>query len=288
MMDRVTRWTPANPCPICAGHPALPQGQGVRCHGFASSDGAFAHCTREEHAGELALHRGGTTFAHRLGGPCRCGMPHREAAGLAARPSPLRRINAVPRLWNVPSAAVEMTHSYFAPDGSLAFEVIRFWRHARDRYGKTRPRHKGADGRLYWGQGEWTGRPDKPLYGERAGLAELLAGGTIFVCEGERDVDAVGAAGLVAVCAPDGAGGFKDHHADILIEAMTAGEEDAGPQHATVRILADRDETGMAAGRRIRMMLCQRCPSALWRVSLERPPAGIKDAAAFLESRGEL
>lgn len=48
------RFTRDRPCPICGGHGRLPRGQGRRCHGFPSSDGRYAHCSREERAGPPA------------------------------------------------------------------------------------------------------------------------------------------------------------------------------------------------------------------------------------------
>lgn len=72
------RFSQGHPCPVCGGHDGLPQGRGVRCWGFLSDDGCYAHCTREQFAGNLRQEAAGT-FAHRLEGMCRCGMPHGEA-----------------------------------------------------------------------------------------------------------------------------------------------------------------------------------------------------------------
>ena len=69
------RHTRARPCPICDGYPGLPQGKGVRCHGFVSADGAWANCSREELAGAIPKNKN-HTFAHALHGPCRCGQDH--------------------------------------------------------------------------------------------------------------------------------------------------------------------------------------------------------------------
>src|SRR5215212_10475474 len=69
------RFSRTNPCPICGGCQSDPQGKGVRCYGFISGDGRYAHCSREEHAGPLVEHRDGT-FVHRLTGECHCGMQH--------------------------------------------------------------------------------------------------------------------------------------------------------------------------------------------------------------------
>lgn len=65
------RFTEARPCPICGGHYGLPDGQGIRCWGFLSADGATAFCTREEYAnGRPPLRTSiGTVYVHWLRAP---------------------------------------------------------------------------------------------------------------------------------------------------------------------------------------------------------------------------
>jgi hypothetical protein len=77
-MTSVNRYTAQNPCPICKGHPALPQGQGIRCTGFISQDGRWARCSREQYADSLALDERTTppSYLHRLTGLCACGVRH--------------------------------------------------------------------------------------------------------------------------------------------------------------------------------------------------------------------
>ena len=82
------RYAKDHPCPICGGHPRLPQGQGVRCYGFLGSDGRYAHCTREDHAGALDPEPGSGTYAHRLDRSCRCGQAHGEPAFTAPEANP--------------------------------------------------------------------------------------------------------------------------------------------------------------------------------------------------------
>jgi hypothetical protein len=72
----IERFTADNPCPICGGYERLPHGRGERCYGYLSSDGQYAHCTREEYAGNLQPHKGGETYAHRLYGTCACDNIH--------------------------------------------------------------------------------------------------------------------------------------------------------------------------------------------------------------------
>ncbi len=75
-VNREQRFSADNLCPICSGHKDMKQGEGVRCFGFYSNDWSYAHCTREELAGDLEFNENSETFAHRLDGKCRCGELH--------------------------------------------------------------------------------------------------------------------------------------------------------------------------------------------------------------------
>ena len=75
------RFTRRRACPVCGGGKNDPPRQGVRCYGFLSSDGRYAHCTREERAGGLPREASGSTYAHRLEDECKCGQKHAAAAG---------------------------------------------------------------------------------------------------------------------------------------------------------------------------------------------------------------
>ena len=76
------RFTRGIPCPICGGFDSAPRGKGIRCSGFLSSDGAYAHCSRAK----CGRQEKGGTWAHRLDGPCACGKTHGIA--VAARRFP--------------------------------------------------------------------------------------------------------------------------------------------------------------------------------------------------------
>jgi len=170
-----------------------------------------------------------------------------------------------------------MTHRYEL-SGELQFEVCRIWRYFRPRYGgaKTFPRHFEPDGRWYWGQGRWAGRRDKPLYRQDEALNELSLGGKVFVCEGERDADALWEAGCIAVCNPDGAGSFREAQAERLIKAMRE-----GAPAAEIDIVSDNDSTGIDHAKAVRRMLL--VDSDLrGRVRIVLPPEEYKDAAEFL------
>ena len=72
---RKVRFTHRDPCPICGGGDDLPRGAGVRCYGFLSSDGDYAHCSREDYAGQLQRDPNCITFPQRLVS-WRCGIGH--------------------------------------------------------------------------------------------------------------------------------------------------------------------------------------------------------------------
>ncbi|MGB2695153.1 MAG: hypothetical protein WBD55_08195 [Dehalococcoidia bacterium] len=65
-----------NLCPVCGGHPALPQHRGVRCAGFTLD--RVTYCTRDEHAGSVPLDitKSPPAYKHRLFGWCDCGTQH--------------------------------------------------------------------------------------------------------------------------------------------------------------------------------------------------------------------
>ena len=82
--QRFKTWTDA--CPVCGGHPGLPQGEGRRCYGFISDkEGLYAHCTREERAGHLDRNGNSNTYAHRLKGDCGCREVHGAGPARARR-----------------------------------------------------------------------------------------------------------------------------------------------------------------------------------------------------------
>lgn len=76
-ISRSQRFRRDHPCPICGGYDLA--GKGSRCWGFLSGDGRFAHCTRQENAGDLSQGKDGS-YVHFLAGPCRCGETHGEGS----------------------------------------------------------------------------------------------------------------------------------------------------------------------------------------------------------------
>lgn len=289
----IRRWRPSEPCEVCGGHPGLPQGRGVRCIGYLSSDAAYAYCSREEHAGGLDAHpkAEGTVYAHRLSGSCRCGLTHGAPAPVTAIRSPRITKPEEPFLWNVDASHVEVIHPYYDETGALAWELCRFWKWARPdhRGAKTMPRHVGADGRWFFGQGRWAGNPAKPLYREREALAELRLGGHVFFTEGERDADSLWDAGLVSMTGGS-AGSLTPGQAARIAAAISDGDDHAAPDvaaiaHAEITIVADADQKGLDGATKVRRALLAACPRLRGRVRIIAPPDGSKDLSEWIVRR---
>ena len=84
----------------------------------------------------------------------------------------------------------------------------------------------------------------------------------IYVCEGEKDVHAIEAAGATATCNPGGAGKWREDYTEFLRDAM-------------VIIVADKDKPGQAHARQVA-------------TSLQGVAAAIEIAEAAGEGRGAI
>lgn len=119
-------------------------------------------------------------------------------------------------------------HDYVDAGGELLFQIVR-----------TYP--KGFWGRQPDGRGGWINNlrgVRRVLYRVRELLAAVAAGDPIYICEGEKDVDALHDAGAVATCNVGGAGKWKNEYAELL-------------RNADVTIVADKDAPGIAHARTI-------------------------------------
>jgi hypothetical protein len=259
MNDKVERFSAGDPCPICGGHDGLPRGQGRRCFGFFGSDRKYAHCSREEHCGGLAIDTNTLTFAHRLNGDCRCGVQHGDAPEFeerAARPSPRARIAA--------------TYDYVDERGKLLFQAVRY---VPKMFGQRRP-----DGRGGWindlkGVRRVPYRLDELIRAER--------GTVVFVVEGEKDADRLRQIGVLATTCPMGAGKWKDEYSAALAELV-------------VVILPDNDKPGRDHARAVAASALPHAASvriidlAAWTEKLGLPDLPEKgDVSDFLGQGGE-
>lgn len=112
-------------------------------------------------------------------------------------------------------------YDYVDEQGELLFQVCR----TADK--QFPQRHLGPDGKWIWR----TGNVRKVPYRLPKLIAAVAAGKTIYIVEGEKDVQSIERAGAVATSSPGGAGKWRD-------------EYDAWFQGADVIIVADRDEPG--------------------------------------------
>ncbi len=204
--------TKARPCPICGGHRDLPQGKGVRCWGFQDDSGEYAHCSREEHAGQLDQHPKSNAYAHKLTGPCKCGTTH------GTEPSRVTPIGAAAHV-------IEAVYDYTTATGEPLFQAVRY-----------RPkdfRQRRPDGRGGW---IWKLEGVELVpYRLPEVIAAVAAGDVVYIAEGEKDVEALRAAGCVATCNPMGAGKWRDEYSQHLAGAhvvIVRDKDDAGTKHA--------------------------------------------------------
>ena len=193
-VDPGQRFKKNSPCPICSGYDGELRGRGVRCFGFVSADGSWAHCTREEHAGGLALNSGSNTYAHRLAGDCDCGSRH--------DPYPRSRKEEAKR-----SKTFVAAYDYRDEVGVLSYQVLRY---RYDDNGEKSFLQRRPDG-----NGGWVYNLDGVTRFPYR-LPELLVAPLdtpIYVPEGEDDVDRLVSLGLVATCNSGGAGKFPPEFA---------------------------------------------------------------------------
>ena len=202
----------SRPCPICAGHRDMPPGQGTRCWGFVDDGGEYVHCSREEHAGSLQRNEKSNAYAHRLNGPCKCGVTHREEM---ARVTPIGQA----------AHTIDKTYDYVDAAGALLFQVVRY----RPKTFRQR-RPNGRGGWEYNLQGV-----DLVPYRLPEVVAAVAAGDAVFIAEGEKDVDALREAGCAATCNPMGAGKWREQFSALLAGAavvIVRDKDDAGTKHA--------------------------------------------------------
>ena len=214
MKTPIRRFRKDFPCPICDGYDAEPRGQGVRCYGFLSNDGEYAHCSTEEHARGLPLNTNANTYGHRLIGDCRCGVRHdpRPPSTNGNGPSSLGEIVA--------------TYDYRNEHNELVYQTVR-----------TNP--KGFFQRRPDGNGGWVNniKGIKRLPYRLPELLSAIENGTreVYVGEGEKVVDALREMGFVATCNSEGAGKWRPEFAGYFkgLDVVTLPDnDDPGRKHA--------------------------------------------------------
>jgi 5S rRNA maturation endonuclease (ribonuclease M5) len=243
-VSKAQRFTKKNPCPICGGGENDPRGEGKRCIGYLSGDG-WPHCSREEHAGSIDQGNDGC-FAHRPQGPCKCGTTH------AADVRPFTN-----------GAEILATYDYTDEHGALLFQVLR-------KAGKQFPQRRPD------GLGGWTWNLNgtaRVLY-RLPNLANDDADRTVYVVEGEKDVEALERLGHLATCNPMGAGKWG-------AVAVSARHHLRGRD---VVVIADADEPGRKHARDVEASLRDVVRS----IRVVQCPAPHKDVSDLLAAGGRL
>jgi len=163
---------------------------------------------------------------------------------------------------NTPASRIVKTYSYTDAAGKLMFQVVR--------YDPKDFRHRQPDGNGGW---LWN-MEGVPRFLYR--LPELVAADPaawVFICEGEKDVDALAALGLVATCNPGGAGNWKRLADDSVLHGRR------------VCILADKDAPGRAHGQDVAQWLHGKAADV--RI-MELPDVGgvkVKDASDWINAQ---
>lgn len=205
------RFTHGRTCPICKGDQDERRGAGERCFGYLADNGEWTFCTREEFAGRAVLRSGSNAYPHQLKGKCPCGTEHAPA-------------DPKPKRGKAGQGTIVQTYPYHDADGTFLMETVRL--EPKD----FRQRRPIAGGTWAW---DLKGVPIVPYR-----LPELLAADpeqTVFIVEGEKDVDALRNLGAVATCNHGGAGKWRSEHARYLKDrdvVILADNDKAGRDHA--------------------------------------------------------
>jgi 5S rRNA maturation endonuclease (ribonuclease M5) len=164
-----------------------------------------------------------------------------------------------PKVYAGGKSPIVATYDYRAANGKLLFQVCRT---ADKRFFQRRPDGKGG-----WINGLGDVKP--VLYRLPEVLQALKQGETIFIPEGEKDVDNLARLGLAATCNPMGAGKWRDHYSNWL-------------KGANVVILPDNDEPGRKHAQQVAQSLYGKAASVK---VLELPGLPAKgDVSDWLEA----
>ncbi len=214
-VQRSQRFTKDNPCPVCRGYEQQGRGQGKRCHGFRSEDGNYAYCTRDEWSTEaISFNRETNAWVHDLRR-----APGTERGGYSTRNGGHLRVPPA-----APSRGNPMLYDYRDADGTLHYQVVRY-----PEKGFSQQRPDGKGGLIYNLDGV-----ARLLYR----LPELLAAPpeeTVYLVEGEKDVETLRALGLVATTNSGGTGKWPPECDQRLAGrhvAILPDNDDAGWGHA--------------------------------------------------------
>jgi hypothetical protein len=229
----------------------MPHGEKVRCYGFRSDDGEWAHCTREEYAGDVPFNEKSGAFVHRLSGDCKCGVRHDPAP-----PATLTPNGARPTIFETTSETrEERYYVYEDADGKPCLRVHR------TAYKQFFQQH--WDGEAW--QNGLAGR--KPILYRLPEILHADPSRPVFVVEGEKDADRLAREGLLATTNPMGAGKWQPEYAEVL-------------KGRTVYVVPDNDGPGEKHAEQVKASI----PGAKIVRLPELPPKG--DVSDWLDAGG--
>jgi len=155
---------------------------------------------------------------------------------------------------------IETTYDYTDASGEMLFQVVRY-----------QPKHftqRRPDGKGGW---IWNlGKVKRVLYHLPEVIQAVQDGRTIFIAEGEKDVDNLQQLGLVATCNPMGAGKWQVSYSESL-------------KGANVIIIVDKDPTGRNHAQQVARSLTGKASTIKL---LELPGDQVKDASDWIAAGG--
>jgi len=227
--------------------------------GKPRGNGWQARCpAHEDHNASLSVSEG-------LGGrtllKCHAGCTFDQIVSAAG----LSKSDLMPPIPEKTKKRIVKTYDYVSETWELAFQVCRY--EPKD----FRQRRKDPDKAGAW---TWNLKGVKRvLYRLPAVLKAKEAGETIFVVEGEKDVEALESLGLVATCNSGGAGKWDPHYTETL----------AG---ADIVILPDKDLAGRKHAALVQKELAGKATSVRVVELPDRDGKHVKDAADWIGHGG--
>ena len=168
------------------------------------------HCAREELANKCTWHPSSQTFSHKCKGKCHCGVEHSPA-------DPGSNGHTNGKLGQIVAV-----YQYRDEVNKVLFETVRF--DPKD----FRQRRPGQDR-------DWSIKGVRLVLYNLPAILAAPKDQIIWICEGEKDVENLTAAGRLATCNPMGAGKWKNQFSDFLQGRdcrIIPHNDDKGRQHA--------------------------------------------------------
>ena len=189
--DDRKRHSRSHHCPICGGWDTMERGNGGRCYGYtyAHNGTQYAVCTREEYANGAPYHEKSNGYVHRLDARTPLNLSHSGHA----------------RHSMSESSRIVAEYDYHDEAGALLYQAVRY-------------RPKGFTQREPDDAGGWIWNI-KAVRLVLYRLPELLAANlaaTVYLPEGEKDVENLRTLGFVATCNAMGAGKWRAEYNAFL------------------------------------------------------------------------